>query len=85
MKNLPAVQSMNQTMGYIATYLLISCVEIDSITTILVSLFNLKSFLNSIILFSIVMEHGSDVVLEPLGLPLFACANNPRPVSWTTQ
>jgi hypothetical protein len=26
------------------------------------------------------VEHGSDVVLEPLGLP-FACANNPRPVS----
>jgi hypothetical protein len=78
-KNLPAVQSMNQTLGYIASYLFISCVKIDSITTILVSLFfNPKSFLNSIILFSIAVEHGSDVVLKPLG---FACANNPRPVS----
>ena len=75
---------MNQTLGYIATYLVISYVEIDSITTILVSLFNPKSFLNSFILFSIVMEHGSDVVLELLGLP-FACANNPQPVLWTTQ
>jgi hypothetical protein len=67
---------MNQTSGYIATYLFISCIKIDSITTILVSLFNPKSFLNSIILSSIDVEHGSDVVLEPLGLP-FACANNP--------
>jgi hypothetical protein len=79
-KNLPAVQSMNQTSGYIATYLFISCIKIDSIPTILVSLFNPKSFINSIILFSIVVEHGSGVVLEPLGLP-FACANNPLPVS----
>jgi hypothetical protein len=71
---------MNQTSGYITTYLFISCVKIDSKTTILVSLFNPKSFLNSINLFFIVVEHGSDVVLEPLGLP-FACANNPRPVS----
>jgi hypothetical protein len=67
-------------LGYIATYLFISCVEIDGITTILVSLFNPKSFLNSIILSIIDVEHGSDVVLEPLGLP-FACANDPRPVS----
>jgi hypothetical protein len=43
-------------------------------------LFNPKSFLNSIILSIIDVEHGSDVVLEPLGLPV-ACANNPRPVS----
>jgi hypothetical protein len=71
---------MNQTLGYIATYLFISCAKIDGITTILVSLFNPKSFLNSIILSIIDVEHGSDVVLEPLGLP-FACANNPRPVS----
>jgi hypothetical protein len=67
-------------LGYIATYLFISCVKIDSIITILVSLFNPKSFLNLIILSSIDVEHGSDVVLELLGLP-FACANNPQPVS----
>ncbi len=79
-KNLPAVQSMNQTLGYIATYLFISCVKIDSITSILVSLFNPMSFLNSIILSVIDVEHGSDVILEPLGPP-FACANNPQPVS----
>ncbi len=30
------------------------------------------------------MEHGSGVILEPVGLP-FACANNPQPDSWTTQ
>jgi hypothetical protein len=79
-KNLPAVQSINQTSGYIATYLFISCVEIDIITTIFVSLCNPKSFLNSIILSIIDVEHGSNVILDFLGLP-FACANNPRPVS----
>jgi hypothetical protein len=71
---------MNQTLGYIATYLFISCVKIDSITTILVSLFNPKSFLNSLILFIIDVEHGSGGILDPVGLP-FACANNPRPDS----
>jgi hypothetical protein len=70
---------MNQTLGYIATYLFISFVKIGSITTILVSLLNPESFLNSIILSVIDVEHGSDVILEPVGLP-FACANNPRPV-----
>jgi hypothetical protein len=68
---------MNETLGYIATYLFISFVEIESITTILISLFNPKSFLNSLILSIIDMEHGSGVILEPVGLP-FACENNPR-------
>jgi hypothetical protein len=52
-------------------------VEIENITTILVSLFNPKSFLNSLILSIIDVEHGSGVILEPVGLPL-ACANNPQ-------
>jgi hypothetical protein len=68
--------------------------EIESISTILVKLFNPKSFLNSLILSIIDMEHGSGVILEPVGLPFacagvilepvglpFACANNPCPVS----
>jgi hypothetical protein len=70
------VQSINQTLGYIATYLFISFVEIENITNILVSLFNPKSFLNSLILFIIDVEHGSGGILDPVGLP-FACANNP--------
>jgi hypothetical protein len=74
------VQSINQTLGYIATYLFISFVEIESITTIFVSLFNPKFFLNSLILSIIDVELGSGVILEPVGLP-FACANNPRPDS----
>jgi hypothetical protein len=74
------VQSINQTSGYIATYLFISFVEIVSITTILVSLFNPKSFLSSLILSIIDVEHGSGVILEHVGLP-FACANNPPPDS----
>jgi hypothetical protein len=74
------VQSINQTLGYIATYLFISFVEIESITTILVSLFNSKPFLNSLILSIIDVEHGGGVILEPVGLT-FACANNPRPDS----
>jgi hypothetical protein len=79
-KNLPTVQLMNQTLGYIATYIFISCVEMDIITTIFVSCCNLKSFLRSINLSIIDVEHGSDVILGPLGLP-FACANDPQPVS----
>jgi hypothetical protein len=74
------VQSINQTLGHIATYLFISLVEIESITTILVSLFNPKSFLNSLILSIIDVEHVSGVILEHVGLP-FACANNPWPDS----
>jgi hypothetical protein len=74
------VQSINQTLGYIATYLFISFVEIESITTILVPLFNPQSFLNSLILSIIEVEHDSGVILEPVGLP-FACANNHRPDS----
>jgi hypothetical protein len=80
LNNIPAVQSINQTLGYIATYLFISFMEIESITTILVSLFNPRSFLNSLILSIIDVEHGSGVILEPVGLP-FACANNQRPDS----
>jgi hypothetical protein len=80
LNNTPAVQSINQTLGCIATYLFISFVEIESITTILVSLFNPKSFLNSLILSLIDVEHGSGVILEPVGLP-FACASNPQPDS----
>jgi hypothetical protein len=76
LNNILAVQSINQTLGYIATYLFISFVEIESITTILASLFNQNSFLNSLILSIIDVEHGSGVILEPVGLP-FACANNP--------
>jgi hypothetical protein len=75
LNNIPAVQSIKQTLGYIATHLFISFVEIESITTNLVSLFNPKSFLNSFNLSIIDMEHGSGVILEPVGLP-FACANN---------
>jgi hypothetical protein len=80
LNNIPAVQSINQTLGYIATYLFISFVEIESTTTILVSLFNPKSYLNSLISSIIVVENGSGVILEPVGLP-FACANNPQPDS----
>jgi hypothetical protein len=80
LNNIPAVQSMNQTSGYIATYLFISFVEIESIMTMLVSLLNPKSFLNSLILSIIDVEHVSGVILEPVRLP-FACANNTRPDS----
>ena len=68
--HVPAVQSTNQTSGYIATYLFISFVEIESITTILVSLFNPKSFLNSIIFSIVDVGHGNDILFDPDGLPL---------------
>jgi hypothetical protein len=68
--HVPAVQSTNQTSGYIATYLFISLVDSDNITSIFVSLFNPKSFLNSIILSIVDVGHGNDIFFDPDGLPL---------------
>ncbi len=68
--NIPAVQSMNHTSGYIATYLFISLVDSESMTSIFVSLFRPKSFLNSIILSIVDVGHGNKIVLDPDGLPL---------------
>jgi hypothetical protein len=68
--NIPAVQSMNHTSGYIATYLFISLVDSDSMTSIFVSLFRPKSFLNSIVLSIVDVGHGNEIVLDPDGLPL---------------
>ena len=69
--NLPAVQSMNHTSGYMATYLFMSLVDSESMTSILVSFFRPKSFLNSMILSIVDVGHGNEILFVPDGL-LFA-------------
>jgi hypothetical protein len=45
-KDSPEVQSINQTSGYIDTYLFMSLVDMDNITNIFVSSCKEKSFLS---------------------------------------
>ncbi len=81
--NSPAVQSKNQTSGYIDTYLIMLFVAIDTSSIIFVSLCKRKSFLRSWIFLSRSKEDGNGTQLGSFpGWPL-DYASNPLPFSCT--
>jgi hypothetical protein len=79
----PAVQSKNQTSGYIDTCLLILFVAIDTSSIFFVSLCKRKSFLRSWIFSSRSKEEGNGTQLRSFPDRCFEYASNPLPLSCT--